>query len=77
MKITMEHTSKIVCIDNTVARVWRGKTDSGIEVLCFVTRIAVSDENQNPEQYLEHFKKELRKPGASDEGIESVLMELS
>lgn len=54
MKITIENTEKIVQLDGVPARVWEGKTDSGIPVICFITRIAVpTDENQ------EQFRREL------------------
>lgn len=47
MKITLEHTDRIVTLEGpsggTVpARVWQGHTESGIPVHCFVTRIAVA-----------------------------------
>lgn len=48
MKITIENTSKTVELvghDGRVqARIWEGKTDSGIPVICYVTRIAVRDD---------------------------------
>jgi hypothetical protein len=44
MKITIESTGKIVNLKSgsgeLPARVWEGKTESGIPVVCFVTRIA-------------------------------------
>ena len=57
MKITIENTSKIVELNGVPARIWEGKTDTGIKVHCFVTRIAVVDGEQNVEQ----FDKELKK----------------
>jgi hypothetical protein len=42
MKITIENTSKIVTLNGVPARIWEGKTESGIPVHCFVTRIAVA-----------------------------------
>ena len=58
MKITLESTTQIVDVNNVPARVWEGHTDSGIRVICFVTRIAVSkDENQT---VLDQFDKELQ-----------------
>lgn len=41
MKITIESTSKLVTLDGVPARVWQGKTETGIPVACFITRIAV------------------------------------
>jgi hypothetical protein len=40
MKMNIESTSKIVELNGVPARVWEGKTDSGIEVHCFITRVA-------------------------------------
>jgi hypothetical protein len=49
MKVTLESTTKIVDINNGVkARLWEGRTDSGIEVHAFITRIAV-DKDAAPE----------------------------
>jgi hypothetical protein len=41
MKITLESTSKIVELNGVPARIWEGKTDTGIEVHAFITRLAV------------------------------------
>ena len=40
MRIEIESTEKIVELSGVPARVWDGKTDSGIPVHCFVTRIS-------------------------------------
>lgn len=40
MKITIESTSKTVWVNGVPARIWEGHTASGIEVHCYVTRIA-------------------------------------
>ena len=61
MKIIIESTAKIVELNGIPARIWEGMTDSGIKVHCFVTRIAI-DEN---EIRITEFKNELsetRKP---------------
>jgi hypothetical protein len=41
MKISIESTSKTVEINGVPARVWEGKSERGVPVICFVTRIAV------------------------------------
>lgn len=41
MKIEIESTTKIVQLNGVPARIWTGKTASGIPVHCYVTRIAV------------------------------------
>jgi hypothetical protein len=53
MKITIESTAKMVEINGVPARVWQGRTESGIEVHCFVTRIAVPRE-QDVSEFEEH-----------------------
>lgn len=55
MKIIIESTDKIVHINNTPARIWTGKTESGIELHCFITRIAVNNKLDCTE-----FEKELQ-----------------
>ncbi len=42
MKIEIESTTKIVQLNNIPARVWVGKTENGIPVHCYITRIAVA-----------------------------------
>lgn len=40
MKITVESTTRIVTVNGFPGRVWEGKTESGIEVIVLITRIA-------------------------------------
>jgi hypothetical protein len=40
VKITIESTTKIVELNRVPARIWEGKTESGISVIAYVTRIA-------------------------------------
>ena len=56
MKIIIESTTKIVDLNGVPARIWEGATESGIKVHCFVTRIAI-DEN---EPHIEEFTAELQ-----------------
>ena len=44
MKLEIESTDEIVELNGVPARVWQGKTESGIEVFCFVTRVAVASD---------------------------------
>jgi hypothetical protein len=54
LKICIESTDRIVSLNGVPARVWEGATDSGIDVICFVIRIAVkADEDCS------QFEKEL------------------
>jgi hypothetical protein len=54
MKITIENTSRLVDVQTShgavPARIWEGRTDSGIEVQVLVTRIAVA-KTENAEQF--------------------------
>jgi len=63
MKITIESTTEIVQINRVPARIWEGKTESGIPVHCLVTRIAV-----HKDEDAEQFEKELieQKPPSID-----------
>jgi hypothetical protein len=42
MKIAIESTAKVVNLNGVPARIWEGKTETGIPVHCYVTRIAVA-----------------------------------
>lgn len=44
MKITVESTTKIVHLSGIPARIWEGRTQTGIPVHVFITRIAVASE---------------------------------
>ena len=44
MIITIESTDMIVNLNGVPARLWEGETESGIPVHCFITRIAVSND---------------------------------
>lgn len=40
MKITLHNTTRIVNVNGVDGRIWEGMTDSGIEVIAVITRIA-------------------------------------
>lgn len=46
MKINIESTKEIVNINGIPARVWIGKTESGIPMYCYVTRIEIAKEDE-------------------------------
>lgn len=56
MKVTLESTTKIVELNGVPARLWEGKTDTGIAVHAFITRIAVDKDEPDTQQ----FETELR-----------------
>jgi hypothetical protein len=67
MKLTITSTSKIVHINGVPASLWEGKTESGVEVICFVTRVAVRfDQDQSD------FERELTECAPPSEEAESI-----
>lgn len=66
MKIILENTSKIVelVVNGTAipARIWEGKTESGIACHAFITRVGV-DKNEDNSQFEAELKEE-RAPSA-------------
>lgn len=55
MKLTIEATGTIERVHGMPARVWRGKTESGIEVTCWIPIVQVRRDADNSE-----FERELR-----------------
>lgn len=61
MKITIESTTQIVNLIDRLsgqgmpARVWEGKTESGVKVVCLIVRIAAQ-----ADQDLSEFDRELK-----------------
>lgn len=55
MKITVEATGATQTVNGTPARLWKGKTESGIEILCWIAMIEVSADTDRTE-----FDRELR-----------------
>lgn len=66
MKIIIESTERTVILDTAdgrvPARMWQGKTDEGIPVICFVTRIVPEIAEADPRyaQVISAFDRELR-----------------
>jgi hypothetical protein len=54
MKVTIESTEEIVKIDGVQTRLWKGTTDTGIAVHCFIHRISPQRHDQ-----IEQFEDEL------------------
>jgi hypothetical protein len=54
MNVTIESTEEIVKIDGVKTRLWKGMTDTGINVHCFIHRISPQRHDQ-----LEQFENEL------------------
>lgn len=67
MKITIESTKKIVRVDGVEARIWEGRTESGIPVRCYVTRIATPASADNSE-----FVRELEEHRAPSPEVQAI-----
>lgn len=72
MKLTIEQTTRIVEIHGVPARIWEGTTESGVRVLCLVTRVAV-ERSEDCSQF-ERELKETRAP--SVESLEAFPLRL-
>jgi hypothetical protein len=59
MKITLENTTKMVQLNGVPARIWEGKTESGIRVHAFITQIGVPDGEDQTQ-----FQRELKETKA-------------
>jgi hypothetical protein len=73
MKITIESTSKIVTLKTRggaemPARIWEGRTESGIPIHCFVTRVAAPNDGTD----LSEFERELQAHAAPSAPIEAL-----
>lgn len=67
MKVTIESTTKMVHLNGVPTRVWEGKTESGIPVHCFITRIAVKKDQPATE-----FEKELLECKAPSPEVQAI-----
>lgn len=57
MKITIESTTQLAEVNGLPTRIWEGTTETGIPVICLITRVAVSND-ETPAVH-EQFKQEL------------------
>ncbi len=71
MKIEIESTTKTVTLNGIPARIWIGKTESGIPVHCFITRIAIPKYADAAE-----FERELQEHRAPTAEIEAIPLRL-
>lgn len=53
MRVILESTTKVVNVNGVPARIWQGKTESGIEVHAFITRIAINKNESRKEEFEE------------------------
>lgn len=78
MKITIESTSKVVQLEidgvSVPARIWQGKTDSGVPVQCYVTRICPEIETTDSRlpKMIAQFERELRIVAPPRAAVEAI-----
>jgi hypothetical protein len=70
MKITVESTTKMVTLNGNPARIWEGKTENGIPIHVYITRIAHSKDL--PLQKQHEFKKDLLEQKVPSAEIEAI-----
>lgn len=71
MEITIHNTTKIVNLNGIPARIWEGKTKSGIPVHCYVTRIATHENEDQTE-----FEKELTEQSPPSSEVEAIPLKM-
>jgi hypothetical protein len=71
VKLVIEKTETLMPINGSLARVWKGQTESGVQVVCFISRIAI-EKNKD----LTEFEKELRpcEPPKEWQQIEKLML---
>lgn len=74
MELIIRNTERVVEIEvdgaNVPARIWQGKTSTGVPVVCFVTRVAVAEDR--PEHEHEVFKTELAETEPLREDVKTI-----
>jgi hypothetical protein len=71
MKVTLESTSKIVHVNGVPARIWEGHTITGTPIHCYVTRVAVAQEEDTAD-----FEKELQEHAAPSPEVAAIPLRL-
>lgn len=78
MKITVTSTDKVVVLRvggaEVPARIWQGETESGIRVHCFITRIAISKDEERDVQ--QQFERELQEQAAARAELQAIPLRL-
>lgn len=64
MKLAIEATEKLTTLDGVPVRLWKGRTEMGVECLVFVHRIAV-DTRQDPTEFDRVLREEFPPADAS------------
>lgn len=72
MTITLQNTTKVVMLDGIPARIWEGRTASGIEVHAFIVRVAAPAEADTSQ-----FEAELESTAPPSEAVAAYPKALS
>jgi hypothetical protein len=71
LKVTIESTTKITHLNGVPARIWEGKTASGIPVHCYITRVAVAGDQDTSQ-----FERELQEHSAPSPEVRAIPLRL-
>lgn len=79
MELVLRPTTKIVQLvveggAVVPARIWQGKTSTGIPVHCYITRVAV--DHNRPEHELAEFERALQEQEAPRADVQSIPLRL-
>ncbi len=71
MVVVIESTEKIVTLNGVPARIWEGKTASGIPLHCYITSVAVACKEDTSE-----FEAELKEHRAPSPEVAAIPLRL-
>ncbi len=75
MKLTIENTNRMVLLENAhgsmEARIWEGKSEDGVEVICFITRVMVRRDADNA-----RFERELTEQRVASDAAAAIPLRL-
>lgn len=70
MRVSLESTNKLVRLNGISARIWEGTTEAGVKVHCYMTRIAVK--NDQPLEVYAEFERELKETRVPSADVEAI-----
>lgn len=68
MKASIESTTKVVELNGVPARIWEGVTQSGIKFHCYITRVAIDQDETRTAEFVAELA-EHRVPSVALEAI--------
>ncbi len=72
MKATIESTTKIVELNGVPARIWEGESESGIRFHCYITRVAIDEQETRTAE----FQQELAEQRVPSVALEAIPLRL-